>query len=69
MQLEAKAQSCLLGELFRSGTRDPPGGRAQGRLRGGVGVGRPSQRPAFHSATTIIGVLPGAEFQGINTEL
>lgn len=34
-----------------------------------MGAGGPSEEPAFHSATTIIGVLPGAEFQGTNAAL
>lgn len=33
-----------------------------------VGAGGPSEEPAFPSATTIIGVLPGAEFQGVSVE-
>lgn len=32
-------------------------------------AGGHSGEPAFHSATTIIGVLPGAEFQGTNIAL
>ena len=68
MQLEAETQSCLFGELFRCGTGEGLGGGTLCGQRGGVGAGRPSEEPAFPSATTIIGVLPGAEFQGINTE-
>lgn len=45
MQLEAKAQSCLSGELCWSGSRDKglvgTGGRAQPDERGGGGWGDP----------------------------
>lgn len=69
MQLEAKAQSCLLGKLCWSGSRDrgPVGTGGDWRkspawMRGEVGAGEALEEPVLGSATTTTGVLPGAEF-------